>query len=125
MPRELFIFTLVLLDKTQISISGFSAQVTVKDGDFTREAKNETPLTTKDVTNWFIVYDKTSAVAVDTFLQVNHQTPPIINLYLRMEQVHRNFAVCVLKIFYFIQVDCFFLQKLPIVNSFNTAVRKK
>ena len=96
------------MSKSQISTSVYSAQVTVKEGDFTREAKNETPLTTKDVTNWFIVYDKASAVAVDTFLQVNHQTPPIVNLYLRMEQVHRNFAVYVLSIFYIIQVDCFF-----------------
>jgi hypothetical protein len=48
--------------------------VTVKDGDFTQEAKNQTPLTTKDVINWFIVYDKTSAVAVDIFLQVNNET---------------------------------------------------
>ncbi len=49
----------------------FSREVNVDSGDFSRQAKEETPLTTKEVRRWLLIFDRSSFQQVEIFLQVS------------------------------------------------------
>lgn len=48
----------------------FSESLLVDSGDFSRESKNLTPLTTKPVHRWLLVYDRSCSATVEQFLRV-------------------------------------------------------